>query len=378
MPTAKYLPADVDDIEDVSYDTDYGQQPKTHADSMLDELLSDLNDTSDNVQLRILRQTGSGKEAMQFVEAMPPDKYNADELYLYLRESYGPGDYRIQVRRNGKIAANKLISIAAKKAVSRENTGDSSALLQAIQAMQDQISHQNQAIARMMQQPQGNNKKEFLEEMMLYKQLFSDNAPRQSGGVGELLQSVEALKTLGINVGVPSAGDDDEGFGGIIEKMSPLLMAALQGNQNQQPPAGPQSQPKPNPQQRPENDPKMFEKLQLKMGVQQMVNAARKGADPSLLAEFVTNTVDQTIVDKYLTNPQAFKMVCSINKDASPHESWFNDMREHINALYGRPSKFSDLYQDDFIEAEKADINDGDTTEIQLDLNFAGKNVDNL
>lgn len=363
MAKGQFLPADIDDAEDITFETDTGAGPKTRADSMLEDLLEELNDTSDNVSLRILRQTGTGKEQMQFVESMAPDKYTADELQEYLRDAYGAGDYRLQVRRNGKIFANRLVSIAAKRNVSRETTGgDNTALL----AVLERMDRQDKAMQMMMQQMQnqqqqgGNSKKEFLEEMMIYKQLFADNAPKHTGGFGEIMQTVEGLKGLGINVGLPSPEDKEEGFGDMIDKLSPVLMAAFSGNQNAQPQQAPLQA---NPNERsPEMMQKMKEQAQLqklKFGVGQLVNGANKGVDPSVFAELITNSYEQPLVDKYLGTPDAFKMVCQLNPNAGKHEPWFTDLKEHINALYGRPSKFADLYSD--FQTDENDAINGET-----------------
>lgn len=366
MAKGQFLPNIPDDIEDIEYETDVGGGPRTSADSLLDELMLELNDTSDKVSLSIYRQTGNGQESMQFVESMPPDKYGYTELLNYIRENYGAGDYRLQVRQNGKLKANKLVQIAKRVSQPQQNSGNDSALLHAIQGMQEQIAQQNQVIARMMQQPQGNSKKDFLEEMMIYKQLFSDNSPKHAGGVGELLQSVDALKSLGINVGLPSPEEKEEGFGDMIDKISPILMTAFQ--HQRQAPVRPNV--KPNPQPR---DEQMFEKMQLKMGIAQMVAGARNGADPSLFAEFVVNTVDQEKVDKYLTSPNAFQMVCQIDKNAAPYQAYFNDIKEHINGLYGRESKFSDIYSD--FRDERIDDIKGETLDSESETTTNGDDV---
>lgn len=354
MAKGQFLPGPGDEVEDIEFEVDTnGPQQKTSADNLLDELMLELNDTSDKVSLSVYRQTGNGQESMQFVESMPPDKYGYTELLNYIRECYGAGDYRLQVRQNGKLKANKLVQIA--KRISQpqnnpQNSGNENALLHAIQGMQEQIAQQNQVIARVMQQPQGNNKKEFLEEMMLYKQLFAGDTSKQSGGVGELLQSVDALKSLGINVGIPSPDDKEEGFVDMIDKVSPLLMQVMSQPQPQVTPQ-PQVNPTPNPSER---DPKMFQQMMIKAGIGQLVKSAQKNLDPSLSAEYLTNLYEKEMIEKFLMAPQALDQAAKMDPRVTDHVDWFNNLKEHIKALYGQPSKFADQYSEFTNEADDA------------------------
>src|SRR5690606_26161840 len=103
-------------------------------------------------------------------------------------------------------------------------------------------------------QPQ-QSRREFLEEMALYKNLFSGN----SGGdaISQLKNTLGVLGELGITINGQAEQKEDSGFSDLIEKLAPVAMAAI--NQPQQP------------QQR--RDPMFAKNMMLKTGIGQLMRA---------------------------------------------------------------------------------------------------------
>lgn len=347
---AVYLPGpDNDDMEDV-FETDTRQpNQKTRSESLLEELVEDLNDVSDNVSLRIYQQMGNGQESMAFVEAMPHDKFtNKDDLLMYLRESYGPGSYRLQVRVAGKLRANKLEQIIAKKNAPVTPAQNDNGALGAIMA---RMEKQDQMIAQLLQQ-KGNsnsgNKKEFLEEMLIYKQLFGGN--QSSGGLGQIQEALSFVKELGINVGGPVA-EREEGFVDIMDKAFPLIQAAL-------------SQPQPQRQQpAPADMQNHMMKMQLKMAIDQAVSAAERGKDAADFAETVIDTIGEEKAGQLISDPNFLKIIPQYNQRANLHLPWFGDVAEHIKGMLGLPSKYAADYND--LPIDQAETN-GDADNVPI------------
>lgn len=327
---AVFLPNPDTDEEILDFDTDTRpQNQRTRSETLLDELVEDLNDTSDNVSLRIYLQTGSGQESYSFVESIPHDKYaNQDELLMYLRDSYGPGAYRLQVRVSGKLRANKLVQIVAKKTIQQNPRSNDSELLSALLARQEKTDQLMMQILQQSKAPPASNKKEFLEEMLMYKQLFGGNSG--GGGLGQIQEALSFVKELGINVGGPVA-ERDEGFGDILEKALPLLTAAVSPQNNPQPP-------RENPNMR-EN----MLKMQIKMGVDTAVRSASKGGDPQDFAEMVADQLGERSA-ALAQDPTFLSQLAQYNPAVNTYKEWFLDVAEHIKAMHDLPSKFSDLY----------------------------------
>lgn len=357
MANAQYLPSEEAETGDFE-EYQVSNAPITSADLATDSLVSALNDVSGSATVSIHRQNGSGKEALTFLDSFAPDKYSPDDLLLHIKNCYGTGDYRIHVRDNGKLKANKHVSIEAPQKVSRETHGnsDNGELLAIIQRQQAQIVD-----ALRGNQNQGNSKREFLEEMMMYKQLFSnDGQPQKSQGFNDILQTVNGLKELGINVGGIQT-EKEEGFTDILDKMSPMLTALIQNGSNQQ--AQPQPQYKPNPIQ-PEQQKAKDMNLALKMGLAMLLKAARNNADTAFYADLV---MDQLPTDKIqiLFSPDALEQLEKMEPKIKEFKAWFADVLEHIKGMNGLDSKYSNLYENENTdltgEAEK-DIK-GETTQ---------------
>lgn len=345
MPNAEFVPFDEDNV---TYEVT--DAPKTHADLAIDGLVSALNDTSDSAIVSLYRQSGSGKESQTFLESMAPDKFTPDDLLMYIRNSYGGGDYRIHVRENGKLRANKHVSIETPKQVPRETHGNESpALLQAIASMNEQIQRQNQMLQHSMSINKPQDEQDFLNKMVVYKQLFDNGGSSKPQGIQEILSTVKSLKELGINVGGINTGDDDkeEGFGGMLEKATPILTALLnnQNNAPQQPHPNykPNPQPRPNPQQSQNN----MMTLKLKMGVATLVKAAAKKSPSEFYADFVADNVDDKTIKEFITHPDALEKLVKIDKRVAEHKEWFKDVGEHLKAMTGdKSSKYFNDYND--------------------------------
>ena len=366
MAKADYIPLDT--AEDVDYEVSSAHP--TTAEVGLNSLLDTLNETSSSATVSIHRQQGSGKESLQFLESFAPDKYQPDELLMYIRSTYGGGDYRVHVRENGRLRANKHVSIGEPRIVSRETNAESPALTM----MMQQIEKQNRMIAELTTRnaaPQ-ESENDFLNKMLVYKQLF-DNGPQKSQGIQDILQTVSSLKELGINVGgiQTDAPQKEEGFGDIVEKMSPVLTALLQQPQQAQQQT-PQNY-KPNPQ--PTGNKQNMMNLKLKMGVATLVKAAAKGSPTDFYADFVTDNVSEENIKAFMTDANAMEKLAGVDKRVLEHKEWFEDLGEHLKGALGdSSSKYAADYNlttesDNVINGETIEQNGANNDEIRTDDN---------
>lgn len=346
MANAQFIDAQDADFEEYTVTN----APMTSADMATESLVAALNDVSGSGTVSIHRQNGSGKEALTFLDSFAPDKYAPDDLLLHIKNTYGSGDYRIHVRENGKLKANRHVSIEA-PIVSREtpnNNGDINALIQFMQQHQAQML---QAIRE--QQASISSEDQMIERMLKYKALFGgDSTQQKHGGFAEIIQTVNGLKELGINVGGIQT-EKEEGFGDIIDRMSPMLTALIQQGA-QQPQPQPQAQPKykPNPQPREKNE----MQLALKMGLAMLIKAAKNNADTAFYADLV---LDQLPADKIelLLVPDALEQLQKIEPKIAQFKEWFADVLEHIKGMNGVESKYSEQYKSELTPDDESVIN---------------------
>lgn len=333
-----------EDVEDVVFDTDIGGRSQTKHERKLDEILEGLNTAGESAYIALYRQPGTGKESLIFLKKFPADKFDGmEDILEYLSTHHGSGDFRIQVRVNGRLAANNLVSVEAVRESAPQSTGDS-----ATTALLAQIEKQNQMIAGLYQQMATNRdddagEEKFLQKMLMYKQLFG-SSQSGGGGVGQIMETVGLLKEIGVNVG-GVAEEKEEGFGDILKNALPLLQTAIS-----QPQPQPQTQPRQNPSERPEMRDNML-KMQIKMAVDVAVKNASRGTDPATFADMCDAQLGHNAV-KLVSDPSVMDTLKAYNPGVAHHERWFADVIEHVKAINGLPSRFSSEYDSDTIDAE--------------------------
>lgn len=364
-----------DEAETVQFET-FDAIPKsnlTSAESMTDSLLSALNECSESSTVSIYRQEGTGKQSQIFLESFPPDKYGVDDLMMYIRNSYGSGNYRVMIRENGRIKANKLICVEMPKnlPVTTEGGDDMKQVLMMMQQQQQEFMRSMQQMV-VQQQPPQQSRKEMLEEMLQFKMLFGgdNNNGGQSQGISEIVKTVNGLKTLGIDIGgIKTEEKEEEGFGSILEKMSPMIAALLTAKQaapqqqpvpQQQPqfyekqaPPRPQPQPQPQPEQEAEDV-----NLKIKMGLMMMMQGAKKCVKNDNV-EFYADLVNEQFPEEkihLLFAENAIDELIKISPSVADYRDWFTEVLEHVKGMNGVQSKYSDDYIDGELTGDDADV----------------------
>lgn len=335
MPKAQLITHE--DAEDVFFDTETQNGPKTKHEQKLEDILAGLNSATENAYIALYRQNGTGKESLTFLKKFPADKFEGmEDILEYLSNQHGGGDYRIHVRINGKLAANNLVSVEEPKKVDELPRGSDPAL----NAVLAQMEKQNQMIAALYQQlserknSDGDSEEKFLDKMIKYKALFGgDN--RNAGGIGQIHEAIGFLKEIGVNIGGVQE-EKEEGFGDILKNALPLLTSAMQNQQPQQRPPQPANH---NMQQQ------NAMKLQIKMAVDSAVRAAARGSDAATFAEMADTQLGENAI-KLVSDPNIYQLLLAYNPEVEKHKLWFGDVIDHIKALNGLPSRFSAEYDD--------------------------------
>lgn len=330
---AEFLPAQTEDIiETFEFNP---EETRTEFDEKIDSFASAMRDLGDNSEILVKRQTGTGQEPMEHVGYFQPDEFTYGQLVEHLRKNYGGGLYRIYLRANGKNKGNSLVRIAAPKESPINSPtvgGEVSHVLAQILAP---IREQQKQLLDFMQRGQAQpSRREMLEEMVMYKELFGGGG--KTDGLSQLNEVLELLPKLGVTINQGGAEEEDS-FVKIIERFTPLMSNALEAQQNQQ------SVYKENPA--PRENPKMFAQFALKSGIKMALKAAAKKSDPSLYAEMLIDQLGDETVKKYLLDPNFANKLLAIEPKIAEFAKWFDEMAEHAKGMIGMQSAFSSLYQ---------------------------------
>jgi hypothetical protein len=323
MVRADFLPADIIDVE-------FDPQPRreqTDAEKKTDAFAEALASDSEAF-VNVSRQLLGGNSPMEFVGRYPADKYDYGQLQVLLQQKYGGGDYRLMLYANGKLRQNKLLSIACEiKGASNTPSigGEVGQILNTVLERMDRMQQQF-----LTQQKPPETEDAMIDRMLKYKTLFGgdNNSTSAFGQIKETMQLMELLKGNVIDQ------ESESGMSKLIEALAPVAVAAM--NMPAKQPQ--QTQPKNNPQPSTQN-------MQLLQGLSTLVKAAAKNANPATYAEMVLDMIDADTIRPYIEKQGAFKeMIKRYAPQAVKYGAWFDDLREHLAAAIGMPSKYSDLY----------------------------------
>lgn len=330
---AEFIPAD--DISDVfeTYTGDPQNNEQTSQQRKFEDILSDLNDDTDEAEIRIYRQGLSGKTSMVLLEALPVDKYTLTGLWAMIRDRYGAGNYRIHVRQHGKLLANKLLEVETPRTEQDNQGGPLDGVNNILSGVMDRMDRQHAMMMELMQanKPHETSRKEMLEEMMLYKQLFDNGSGNSPDPIKQIKDTVELLGNLGVGLG--NNEEDEPGFNKLLEKMADFATVAVQQ---------PNQQYQQNPSPRPTQDKTVIKQMMINSGLKVLLNAAAKDADPGMYCDVVLDQVPESVVKEYLLADNAMEQLIKVAPQAAEYQPWFNELIENIKFSLGLPSKFDE------------------------------------
>jgi len=366
-----FIPGDDETVVYDSFDRlDEAPRVKTDAEKKTDAFIEALNDDP-SAFLNVSRQSLGGNSPMEFVGRFPADKFDFGELQAHLQKHYGGGDYRCMLYAKGKVRANKLLTIAEKiKPLGTETNngvGDLSSMLNMVLTKMEAMQRENIQILQ-QQQSGGHSRKEFFEELLMMKQFFDSGERAAQVNPIQQMRDVLALQEEMRGLIPDTQKDEDDGFGSLFEKLTPLIEAATKVPGQSYRPNPMERQPNPT---NPANNPKYQQQQQknqqmnmlLKMGIATLVKAARNNSDHCSYAEMVINQVPRDVIKGLILAPDSLNKLAGINKEVANYESWFLDLREHIKAQLGMPSNVDDLYD------PLTDTAEGDTVAGNNDVN---------
>lgn len=313
------------------------ERPKTSYETKFEDFLASAT-MSSAAMLSIYKYRGrTYNDGLNLIDKFPVDKFaDVDGVVLYLREHWGAGDYRLIVREGNKPVVNQHLEVLGEQS-KNQNTEKPSEINGVLTQMMNQMRElQNQVIEISRNNTrQETSRKDFIEEMLMMKQVFGQQ--NQIDPMAQLQSTMSVLQNMGVQIGGQTIEHEEKGFGDLIEKMTPLMEVALNNQMG-----GQDKKYQQNP-----IDPKRAQYMKWKQGVSFLINGAKAQADPAMYAEMIISQVGSKGVDVFLKGGDAgvakFKQLFP---EISDHVEWFKLLFEHLKAQMGMPSSVDDEYED--------------------------------
>lgn len=300
-----------------------------------------------------LYQTGGTYHNKQaWLADIPPDVFN-EQL---VKDTYGPGSYRVHVRDGGNnLLQNGDLIIAGtpwseqKQEIVSTSQNDA-ALTQILNRMAERDELMNRAIAALMEktivppappQPQLG----LAEIMTMVTQLMAVMKPAQAIGGISLEKTLEMFQ-VGLTMGkqIEHGGDPTDGMlqNALVSMLPALTNAFANPNNAVTPPAisnSPQIQRIQKPiDEKPTSDETEQINMLLKMVAKQLVKAAKENADPTKAADELLSKIPESsdeMLYNFLINPQWFEECCKFNEEIKNHQTWFANLHKNLLTAYG-------------------------------------------
>ena len=297
-----------------------------------------------------------GSRDMAYVGSYEAADFSLDSLKL----EYGGGSYRIHVRRDGQLVANRLLTVADPRNPIIAPPAPAINPADLMNTMQQGFAQLGQTllqgIAQLIPQPKPEKTTaDMLKEMMLIKELlappqsaapavdafatfkqgmeFAQSIQPREGDVGTNEILLEGLKVLSPVLGQalqkPAFNPQQAGPGVVPPTMqlpAPLSMQAVGPT-----PTPPISQPEPQPAGAPEMS------LQEKMFFNTIIAAAKADADPSTYSALVLDLIGNEQALQLVSLPDWFEQLVAREPRAFAFKPWFEEMRENIYLLTETP-----------------------------------------
>ena len=277
-----------------------------------------------------------------FVRAFMPTEFSLETV----QSEYGPGDYEIHVRKDGKLATRKVIKIAVPKnqpAPVASSGVDSAKLIETMQAgFREMATMFSGALTNMTaNQPKPKTTMETLQEIAMMRDLMGVNnasAPAGPDPMQLFEMATQIAEKIQPRVGEPGAG---EVILEAIKNFGPVLTQAAQNAQNRPPVLQPNPAPQipaplsthvetgtPTPT---EGTDQM--NIARRMYLNLLISNAANNNDPATYAQLMLDVAGEAQALEFANAPDWFERLCGEEPRATNYRAWFEELRENVLEL---------------------------------------------
>lgn len=344
------------DIEEREYQTAMGRQmmqfpdpepvipeiPEDDPDDIaLANVIADLGGPGVDAKVNVYQLDANRNKA--FVRSYLPAEFSLENV----QSEYGPGDYEIHVRKEGKLATRKVLKIATPKNQPPAPVAQIDNSRAIIESMQNGFKEMGAMFANALaglaaNQPKPKTAMETLQELQMMKEIMGGNQPAApaTDPLAMVTLAMELAEKIQPRVGEPGTG---EVIMEAIKKFGPLLGQAAQRQQaapimvpqlaHVQTPAphvvNSQGQALMNNPDNPAIQQQETDEMNLarKMYLNLLVSNAKADNDPSTYANLMLDLAGEQAALEFANDPQWFEKLCAEEPRAAEFRTWFDELR---------------------------------------------------
>lgn len=285
-----------------------------------------------------------------FVRSFLPSEFSLEAV----QSEYGPGDYEIHVRKDGKLATRKVLKIATPRKIENLPVNPAVETGKILETMQNGFKEMGAMFANALaglaaNQPKPKTTMEMLQEMTMMKDMLGLNNPVPVAPAGpDPMQLFEMATQIAEKItprtGEPGAG---EVILEAIKNFGPVLTQAAQRQPAPVMPLpahiGPPVMQNPLPVHTGEtpipvpleNQPQGNDEMNIakKMYLNLLVSNAAANNDPSTYANLMLDVAGEAAALEFANAPDWFERLCAEEPRAAQHRPWFEELRGMVLEL---------------------------------------------
>ena len=271
-----------------------------------------------------------------FVRAFLPTEFSMEAV----QSEYGPGDYEIHVRKDGRLATRKVIKIAVPKNQPQNIPAPAMETGKIIESMQNGFKEMGTMFANALaglaaNQPKPKSSMEMLQELQMMRDIMGGNSAPAGPDPMQLFEmATQIAEKITPRTGEPGAG---EVILNAIKEFGPVISQAAQNAAaNRVAPIQPQNHtqlpaPAATPSPTPEPDPMLFNAR--KMYLNLLIGNAQADNDPSTYAQLMLDVAGEQAAIEFAAAPDWFEKLCAEEPRATGFKPWFEELRSMVIEL---------------------------------------------
>lgn len=320
------------------YETLTLEDESTQKDEAIKNLLIELgSDTSSSINVY---STRPGTRKLEYLFCCDTGEYDYGQIMERLKQEYGAGEYRVQVRSANKLVANHPVWVGESKTPEKEGSNDLDGIKQTLQSLAES--------QKILMDAMINNNQKQVDPITMQQQLLKQMLTmKEFLGVGQVHQSpppqADPLKTLKDYVEFKSVLDGV--IGGEKDNNTNDVLVSLINNVLPQ--LGEMSKAEQeinliNARNKAKNIQQIGAKKEVKSGnpmqghLMFLTNMAAKNVDVEAYSNIILDqTSDEQWLElkRFLSNPDAVQELIAMHPPVAQYQEWFENLRQTTLAM---------------------------------------------
>lgn len=322
-----------------------------YAEARLSGVLAEIIGT--DAEVKIYRANKQDARGGVYLFALPSDEADLTNIQDILRDEYGGGNFRVQVRREGRLIANRQLMVEAPK---RRTNSPETGIADLLETVRESARQQMEILREQMRQQQTEMQKMQLDQARQQTELMGRLLESRSngGGTQEILQMLVSAKEFLSPAAAPQQSDSMDTFlrglemgremGGDPDVLSTAIktfggsFASILAQPSAPAPVArplPQAATRPLPSPAPEPtgpEPQRAETMtmnELMPYLNLILTGARANSDVTAYAVIVVDAVPEELLRAYIVPQLEYERLAN-HPVARSHRAWLDQLRETV------------------------------------------------